>query len=288
MSTEEITQTVTAATESGSLTVGTLVLALIVLVVSWAVAGWLRRKLRKYLEGHEGLNKEIPTTLSRAAGWVVKSIGILVALNIVGFDTNPVILILLIVAGGIALTGKGILENLAAGVILQMRGPFRVGDRIEAKGYTGKVQTINSRSVVIVTGDRRTVHVPNVDFLSDPIVNYTAQPDRRSQLDIGVAYDTDLKAAKALLVKTAVSVDGVHADPAPSATIEEFDDSSVLLALQFWHDDGKRSEVRDAVAEACKDALDAAGVEMPYPRRVVIHGDKDSPKPDDGGAQPTT
>ena len=146
---------------------------------------------------------------------------------------------------------------------------FQVGDRISAKGYTGTVQEINARAVVVETGDRRTVHVPNSEVLNDPIVNYTAKPVRRSEVDVGVAYDADMGIALRLIIEAAAGAEGVFSDPPPRAFIDEFGDSAVDLTVQFWHQDGERVVVRGRVAAAVKASLDGAGIEMPFPQRVV-------------------
>lgn len=263
---ESVESTVAAA----GLTPGTVVFAVVALVGAWVLARFARKRLRTYLDSQDGLEKSLPEPISRAASWAIKLVGVLIALTILGFDSTPIILVILFAAAVLVVSGKGIMENFGAGVLLQIRGPFRVGDRIMAKDFTGTVIAINSRAVVLKTGDRRTVHVPNKEFLEDPIVNYSTQAARRSGVRVGVAYDTDLRSAKTLLVDTAAGVDGVHSDPSPRAFIDEFDDSWVTLEVQFWHADGQRVETRDSVAQAVKDVLDDAGIDMPFPHVVNL------------------
>lgn len=92
---------------------------------------------------------------------------------------------------------------------------------------------------------------------------------RRPDLEVGVAYDTDLTRGRHLPFEAAQSVDGVFEEPPPQAYIDEFADSAVTLVVQFWHDDGARVEVRDRVAAAVKTAFDEAGIDMPFPQREV-------------------
>lgn len=252
-----------------SVTVGSLVLAAVILIVAALVARWLRRRIRRYLEQQEGISEYLPDVLGRMTGWTVMIVGVVLALTVIGVDMSGVVLLVALVLVVVVLAGKGILENFAAGVLLQIRGPFRIGDRIGTEDYTGTVREINARSVVIETGDRRTVHIPNVDVLDGPIVNYTEIPDRRSDIEVGVAYDTDLQAARALMVEAAAGVDGVYDDPPPRAFVDEFGDSAVNLVVHFWHEDGERFDVRGRAAEAVKSALDAARIDMPFPHAVV-------------------
>ena len=234
------------------------------------VSRYLRRRIRASLDQFEGLEGYLPDLLARVAGWAVILVGVLLALGILGFETGGAVLVIVLMALVLVLAGRGILENFAAGVVLQARGPFRVTDRIESKGYRGIVREINGRAVVIETADSRTVHIPNADVLADSLVNYTENPDHRSEISVGVAYDADVVEAQRHVVATASSVGGVYSDPKPLAFIEEFGDSSVELTVQFWHEDGKRVLVRGRVAEALKLALDSAEIEIPFPQRVVI------------------
>lgn len=255
--------------DASELTLFELIAAIVIIIVFVLLARFVRRRIRSYLADQDQVEEYVPALIGRLAGWSVMTVGVILALVVLGFDMAPVVLVLLLIGGLILMSGKGILENFAAGVMLQIRGPFRVGDRIETQGYTGTVRAINARAVVVDTGDRRTVHVPNTDVLNDPIVNYTEHPERRSDLEVGVAYNTDLTRARRLLVAAAESVEGVHSDPPPRAYIDAFGDSAVSLVVQFWHDDGERVTVRDRVAAAAKIALDDAEIDMPFPQRVV-------------------
>lgn len=251
-----------------------VIAAIVVLILTGLVSRFVRRRLRSYLQSQEGLQDYLPNLLARFAGWGVILIGVLVALTVLGVDMAPVVLVLLLVVGVLSFSGKGLLENFAAGLMLQMRGPFRIGDRVEIKGFAGTVREVNARAVVIVTEDSRDVHVPNADVLNDPIANFTSVPDRRSEVAVGIAYEADVTRAKQLITEAATSIEGVYPDPAPMAYIHEFGDSSVDLVVRFWHDDGDRIEVWDRVAEAVKAALDGAGIEIPFPQRVVeMHGE---------------
>lgn len=259
--------------DPSSLTVWELILAAVVVVIAAILGRWLRRRVRSQLQQYEGLDENLPRLLGRAAGWMVVMLGVLLALSVLGFDIGGVVLILLFALLLLALAGKGILENFAAGMLIQIRAPFHVGDRIEAKGYTGIVEKINGHAVVIETDDHRTVHVPNKEVIADPIVSFTDMPIRRSEVEVGIAYDTDLPTARALLVEATARVDGVLNEKEPRAFVREFADSSIGITVHFWHNDGQRIEVRGRVAEALKVALDGAGIEIPFPQRVVTYED---------------
>lgn len=161
---------------AGQLTLFEVIAAIVIVIIFVFLARFARRRIRSYLSEQEQVEGYVPALVSRVAGWCVLIVGVILALAVLGVDMAPVVLVLLLIGGLLLMSGKGILENFAAGLILQTRGPFHVGDRIEARGYVGTVRAINARAVVVDTGDRRTVHVPNTEVLENPIVNYTEHP----------------------------------------------------------------------------------------------------------------
>ena len=257
------------ALDPNTLTVFEVIGALVVLVIAGFVSRFTRRRIRTYLEQADGLAEGVPDVIGRVAGWSVLLIGVILALTVVGFDTSGLVLLIAVIALVAVFTGKELVENFAAGVLLQVRGPFRVGDRVATNDFTGTVEEINARTVVIETDDRRTVHIPNSDVLDKPIVNYTAHPVRRSEVRVGIDYAADVEDALGRLTDAAGSVPGVHTDPPPRAFLDEFGDSSVDLVVLVWHDDGDRRTVRSGVSLAVKRTLDESGIEIPFPQRVI-------------------
>lgn len=248
-----------------------LLLAVGVVIASFFVARIVRRRLRAHLNGYD-LEQYPVAMLARVAGWSVVLLGVILALSIMGVDMVPVAVLIVIVVALIVLSGKTLIENWAAGLMLQARGPYRPGDRIETQGYVGFVETTNVRSVVLRTGDGQIVHVPNIDVLSNPLVNRTGEEgQRRSSITFGVAYGADLDAAEQLLVEAASVVEGVHTDPKPpTAWIGSLGDTNVNLELRFWHDHATRHVVRSDVAHEALARLNAAGVSMPFPTQELI------------------
>jgi small-conductance mechanosensitive channel len=256
------------------------VAAAVVVVASIVVARYVRRWLRKRLTSYDGVDKNAGSIVSRLAGWAVVLVGVVLALSILGVDMVPVTVVLLLIAGFLFLSARSLIENWGAGLILQARAPYRVGDRIESNGYVGWVEQTNLRSVVLREGNGRIVHIPNADVLKNPLVNRTGHEGRRrSEIEFSVAYDTELSSCMQTLTQAASSVDGVQAEPAPTAWITSLDDSAVVLELRFWHDHAERHRVRSDVAEEGLKRLRAAGVEMPFPiQEVLLSGTLDLPE----------
>jgi len=248
-----------------------LLLAVAVVATSFFVARVVRRKLRATLDANN-LDATAAALIGRIVGWTVVMLGIVLALSIMGVDMTAIVLFVVVVVVLVALAGKSLVENWAAGLLLQARAPYELGDRVDTNGFSGFVEVTNLRSLVLRTGDGQIVHVPNVDVLTNPIVNRTGDDGvRRSSLTFGVAYGPNLDAVEKMLIEAASSVDGVIVDPKPpTAWIGSLGDTTVNIEVRFWHLYGPRDTVRSDVAHACLDALDSAKVSMPFPTSEVI------------------
>lgn len=257
----------------GSNSFWSLLLAVAIIGISFLVARWVRRLLRRRLRQFEGVDEYAGAILGRFAGWGVVLIGIILALTVLGVDMTAVALIIALIVVLVALASRSLVENWSAGLLLQLRTPFHLGDRIETQDYVGYVEEINVRSVVMRTGDGQVVHVPNKDVLENVIVNRTGHEGRRrSSIVVGVGYEIDLDSAESVLIEAAASVSGVYSDPAPSAWVSALGDAGVSLELRFWHDHSARHQVRSAVAHSALARMADADVEPFPPDPVVLSG----------------
>ena len=264
--------------DPAELTLAELIIAVAIVFVAGILAGVARRRIRSYLERQDGLDDYLAPLLGRIAGWAIMIVGLLIALVVLGLDMAPVVLILLIVLAIVVLSGRGILENFASGLVLQIRGPFRPGDRIDVVGFDGVVKEINARAVVIETPDNRSVHIPNTDVLNSPIMNHTELPMRRSDVIVGIGYDEDIDRARTSALDALGSIEVILDDPPPEVLVSELGDSSVDLIVRFWHGDDARITARAEAIEAVKRAFDEAGIEIPVPQRVVTISDDEASK----------
>jgi small conductance mechanosensitive channel len=256
-----------------------LLLAVTAIGVSIIVARYARRSIRRKFADFEDVDQYAGAMIGRVAGWSIVLLGVILALSIMGVDMVPVALILVIGLAFLLLSGKSLIENWAAGLVLQARSPYRPGDRIETGQFVGDVELTNIRSVVLRQGDGQIVHVPNIDVLRNPLVNRTGdEAGRRSSLNFGVAYGTKIGEVERILTEAAASVDGVRENPAPSAWISLLGDTTIVVELRFWTDFPARHTVPSAVAEEALTQLEASGVSMPFPtRQLMISGDINRP-----------
>ena len=249
--------------------------ALAAFVASIIIGRILMKAIRRAIERIEGVEPYAAKLVGRLVFYLTLTIGLAWSLSIIGIDLVPLLTSLGLLLVVLAFALRGIIENFAAGLTLQTRGPFVPGDQIESNDQTGTVVEINARAVVMDTPDGERVHIPSLSVLTEPIINLTYLGQRRTTLDVGLAYDTDLATARRLIVETTAAIDGILAEPAPEALVHEFGDNTINVAVRFWHDPAIHNGwvVRDAVAVELKSALDAAGMEIAFPQRVLWWGE---------------
>lgn len=194
---------------------------------------------------------------------------VLAALGQVGIQTTSFIAILGAAGLAIGLALQGSLSNFAAGFLLIMFRPFKVGDFIEGAGVSGVVEAIQIFTTTMRTGDNKTVIVPNAKLLGDNIVNYSSKETRRVDLTVGVSYDADLAEVKKILADIAAKDERVKTDPEPTIAVSELADNSVNLVMRLWTNTGDYWGVYFDTTEAVKLRMDEAGIGIPYPQRDV-------------------
>ncbi len=252
---------------------GQVLMAVVVFAAAVMLAVVLRQLLVRFVDRGDS-DRHSGRLVGRFVSLVVVAVGAVYALETAGVQVGPLLGALGV--GGIALAfaAQDILSNFVAGVLLQVRRPFRVGDQIGSGDYEGTVEDVNLRTVKLTTYDGLTVYLPNAEVLQAPIVNYTRTPLSRTSLTVGVAYDSDLEAVRTLTIEACSRADGVQDSPPVEVWVEQFGESSIDLAVRYWHasDIASRWRTRSAVAVAIKTAYDEAGVTIPFPQRTLWFG----------------
>jgi small-conductance mechanosensitive channel len=222
----------------------------------------------------------------RIGAYIVATFGLIYALEWLGVAIGPLLGALGIAGIALAFALQDILENFVAGIILQIRRPFTTGDEIESLGHEGTVTRVDARSVTIRTPDGETVRLPSASVIKDPIINHTTHGRRRTTVDVGVAYGTDLASATSVASAAAAGVDGVLEHPAPEALVHTFGESSIDMAVRFWHEPSIAElwRTRDEVAQAVDAAFRDHNIEIPFPQRVLYSGDASKDDSTDGAA----
>lgn len=246
-----------------------LVIALAIFVGSYILARVLRRMLDRVLQGR-GVDKEISILLGQLLFWSILIFGIITALQRF-FDVSAFLAGLGILGFTVGFALQEIMQNFVAGMLLLLQQPFDIGDFVSVSDYSGTISAINMRTTDIETLDGRLVVIPNSSVLSNPIENYSRAAQLRVDLPIGVGYETDLEVAKAAILDALPGIKGYLAEPAPSIIYHSFGESSIDMDVRFWIKTSENNlfDAKDEAVIATKRALDAKGVNIPFPTRTI-------------------
>lgn len=248
---------------------GIKLLAAVAIVVIGRWVGQLLRTLTRRLMAKGNLDAMVAGFLSNIVYVVVVAFAVIAALSQVGIQTAS--FIALVGAAGLAvgLALQGSLSNFAAGALIAIFRPFRVGDFVECAGTAGVVEEIQIFTTRMRTGDNKVIIVPNSAVLSGNIVNYSTKPTRRVDLVACIGYGDDIDAAKALVRDVLAKDQRVLPDPEPVVVVGELADSSVNLTVRAWVNSADYWDVYFETLEAIKKRFDAEGINIPFPQRDV-------------------
>ena len=239
--------------------------ALGLILVGWAISRVIRIGARSAL-GYRA-SPSFSQVMSKVAGWIFLSLVVLAAIAITFPSVQPVDLLagLGFFSLAVGFAFQDILENTLAGILLLFRQPFRGGDQVEVEGQIGTIEAITIRETRMTTFDGQLVIIPNRDVYKSVIRVQTANAIVRSEFVVGIAYDNDAGEARRLLEEGLPRVAGVSEQPAPSALVSRLGVSTVDIVVRVWTDSRQwdRLAVTDRAIRACKDILEAAGIEMP-------------------------
>ncbi|MBH98291.1 MAG: mechanosensitive ion channel protein MscS [Rhodospirillaceae bacterium] len=201
---------------------------------------------------------------------------VLASLNALGVNTINFLAILGAAGLAIGLALKDSLSNFAAGVMLVVFRPFKIGDFIDAAGNSGTVERIGIFNTTLKTPDNRVIIVPNSLINEDSIANYSTEETRRIDLVIGIGYEDDVARAKALIQGVLNQEDSILDEPPPSILLLDLGDSSVDIGVRPWVKSTDYWSVRSELLGRIKQALEHAGMSLPYPQRSLHIIEKES------------
>lgn len=198
---------------------------------------------------------------------------IIAILSQLGVDTSSFVAILGALAFAIGFALKDSLSNFAAGAMIIIFKPFKVGDVVEAAGTVGGVASITLFNTVLTTPDNQKIILPNSNIWGGKIVNITAHDTRRVDMVFGIGYDDDMKKAKEIMATILENNPKVLKDPAYVIAVSELADSSVNFVVRPWAKTSDYWDVKFSVTEKIKEEFDAQGISIPYPQ-MDVHLDK--------------
>jgi small conductance mechanosensitive channel len=245
-----------------------LVAALVVLLVGWWIARLLAAVVRRMMTRAE-VDSTLVSFVSNLTYLGLMALVAITALGQLGINTTSFAAIIAAAGLAVGFALQGSLSNFAAGVMLIMFRPFKVGDYVEAGGVSGAVEEVQVFATRLRTPDNKEITVPNGQITGGSIVNYSAKDTRRIDLVFGIGYDDDLAKAKSILHEAVTDDDRVLQDPEPTIVVLELGDSSVNFAVRPWVKTGDYWPVYFDLTERIKLEFDAQGVSIPFPQTDV-------------------
>ena len=243
--------------------------ALVILIIGLFIISLIIKMTKKVMR-KRGVDETLQKFLANLLGWTLKILLFVSVVAKLGVETTSFAAILAAAGLAIGLALQGSLSNFAGGALIMIFKPFKVGDLIEAQGEIGAVKEIEIFTTKLIGLSNKEIIIPNGALSNGNILNYTSLETRRVDLVLGVSYDADIKQTKEVLMNVLKSDEKVLQDPEPTVNVSELADSSVNFAVRPWCKSADYWDVYFGITEACKLALDKAGIEIPYPHQVEI------------------
>ncbi|APG47871.1 mechanosensitive ion channel family protein [Phaeobacter porticola] len=244
--------------------------ALIVLVLGWIAAGLISSAVRRRINAMPHLDQTLGNFAASVIRWVLLAIVLVAILGIFGIEATSLVAMLGAATLAIGLALQGTLSDLAAGVMLVLFRPYKLGQYVDIGGTSGTVVDLNLFITELVTPDNVQIIVPNGQAWGAIITNYSAHATRRVDMVFGIDYGDSADAAKAIILRLAEADSRVMSDPAPWVRVTNLGDSSVDLTTRLWCKAADYWELKFAMTQAVKEAFDNEGISIPYPHSVEI------------------
>ena len=248
----------------------TIVQFIVVVALVIALSRLTRRVLRTRVLVHTKLDVGQQYAIARIASYVVLVLGLLIGLETLGVNLSSLAVLAGALGVGIGFGLQNVVSNFVSGLILLAERPIQVGDRIDlGSGTVGKVVRIGARATHVLTNDNIMIIVPNSEFISGRVTNWThLDPRVRFRIGVGVSYGSDPHAVEKLLLEVATANRNVLQDPAPSVTFKEFGDSALNFELRVWSSDmtHRPGSLESQLNFAIWDKFKEHGIEIPFPQ----------------------
>lgn len=238
---------------------------LLVLLAAFVVASWVRRSLRRGLERTK-VDATLTRFVSNAARWLILVMAVVACLGVFGIETTSFAAVLGAMGLAIGLGFQSSLSNLAAGVMLLVLRPFKVGDVVNVSGQTGVVDGVDLLITTLDTFDNRRIFIPNGTIFGNVIENITYHPIRRVDVTVGTAYDADLDQTRQVLLGVVSEIEGQPEGKDAMVQLVALGASSVDWAIRVWVPTSEWGATKERVQVLAKQRLDEAKIGIPFPQ----------------------
>lgn len=250
---------------------GSVLAAILILITGFVIGGWLRGRLMRVGQMNRHLDATLFSFLGNIIRYVIIGFAFLFVLNTFGVQTTSFVAVIGAAGLAIGLALQGTLSNIAAGVMIVFFRPVKLGDFVEVNGQMGTVKEINLNFIELASVANVQIIIPNSQVWGNTIVNYSAYDSRRAEWVFGVGYGADLKLAEETIRRTILSDPRSRTEPEPFIQVNNLGDFSVDFLVRVWCSSADFFQYQADMKRQVKEALDAAGVEIPFPTRKVLN-----------------
>ncbi|WP_422039831.1 mechanosensitive ion channel family protein [Roseibium sp.] len=244
--------------------------AVVVLIIGWIVAGMVSGLVRRRIVSHPQIDDTIGGFAASIVRWLILLVTLIAILQLFGIEATSLVAVLGAGTLAIGLALQGTLSDVAAGVMLIIFRPYKIGQFVDIGGTSGTVKDLNIFVTELVTPDNVQIIMPNGQAWGAVVTNYSAHDTRRLDLTFGIDYGDDADKAIQIILDVANADERVQKDPEPWVRVTNLGDSSVDLGVRLWCEAGDYWELKFHMLKAVKEAFDAGGVSIPYPHSVEI------------------
>lgn len=245
--------------------------AIILMVAGYFIAGLIERSLYSGLSRIRGFDSTLSRFFSSLARYAILVLVTVMVLGQFGVQTASIIAAIGAIGLAIGLALQGTLQNIAAGIMLLVLRPFRIGESIEVGNVAGDVEEIGLFATRLRTVDGIYILAPNSKLWNEPVRNYTRNRVRRNDITIGIGYEDNIDMAQETLVELAAEDQRVKKQPAPVAFVAALGDSAVSITLRYWTSDKDFLATKIALTKLAKTTFDAKGISIPFPQQEVVY-----------------
>jgi|TARA_B100000949_G_scaffold47974_1_gene41720 small conductance mechanosensitive channel len=245
-----------------------LITAIVIFFVGLWVITFINKMVRRFFKKKD-YDETLESFLQSFISITLKALLFVLVITQLGVKTSSLVAIVGAAGLAIGLALQGSLANFAGGVLILIFKPFKVGDWISAQGVDGSVKEISIFNTKLSTFGNQIAIIPNGQLSNGNIVNYNMENTRRDKIDVGIGYGSNIKEAKEILLQICADNPNINTEPAPEVYVGALADSSVNLTLRFWANNDVFWPAHFYVLEQTKLRFDAAGIEIPFPQRVM-------------------
>ena len=245
-----------------------LVIALLIFYVGRMAIALVVRGLRKLMQKQD-VDKTLETFVCNLVRMALLVVVVIAAIGALGIQTTSFIAIFGAAGLAIGLALQGSLSNFAAGVLIVLFRPYRVGNYIEGAGISGTVEQVQILTTILITPDNKEIIVPNSQIMNSIITNYSANDTRRVDMVVGVSYDDDIDKVRSTIEDLVAADDRILDEPACTIAVSALADSSVNFVVRPWVKSGDYWGVMFDMTEAIKKRFDKEGISFPFPQQDV-------------------